>query len=288
MGQYAGPSGDTWECSAVAPRRGAEEQVFLSNGVRLRFTDEGRGDPVILLHGIALGADRNWRESRVIADLSQEHRVIAIDCRGHGRSAKPHTPGAYGMAMVEDVVRLLDHLAIAKAHILGYAMGGRIALKLLATYPDRLLTATLGGSGGIREGADLDLFQRTADALQTNGTLGPFVVALQLTGEPHPSAQAVRDCSNALLAGNDARALASVLRAYPDLVVSDAILRGNGVPALALVGGLDPMRRDVERLAATMAALQVVVIEGADHRTAFARREFVRDLLRFLGQYPGH
>ena len=52
------------------------------------------------------------------------YRVIALDCRGHGQSGKPQDPGQYGLEMVRDVVRLLDHLNVERAHVVGYAMGG--------------------------------------------------------------------------------------------------------------------------------------------------------------------
>ena len=65
-----------------------------------------------------------WPE--VIHDLSHDCRVIALDCRGHGKSDKPTDPSQYGIEMVNDVVRLMDHLGIAKAHIIGYSMGGSI------------------------------------------------------------------------------------------------------------------------------------------------------------------
>ena len=72
--------------------------------------------------------------------------MIAIDNRGHGLSDKPHDPQAYGINMVSDVVRLLDHLSIQKAHIVGYSMGGRIASVFLTEHPERVRTATLGAA----------------------------------------------------------------------------------------------------------------------------------------------
>src|SRR6185503_733917 len=75
------------------------------------------------------------------------YRVVAMDCRGHGQSGKPHDPGQYGLEMVRDVVRLLDHMQITRAHIVGYSMGGSIATQLLVKHPDRLRTVTLLGAG---------------------------------------------------------------------------------------------------------------------------------------------
>jgi pimeloyl-ACP methyl ester carboxylesterase len=89
-------------------------------------------------------------------DLSHDYRVIALDCRGHGKSGKPTDENQYGMEMVNDIVRLMDHLGIEKAHIVGYSMGGSIALKMLTVRPERFLTAVIGGSTGFRLPEDFD------------------------------------------------------------------------------------------------------------------------------------
>src|SRR5208282_1322320 len=99
------------------------------------------------IHGFGANLDMQWVLPGVARALAKGHRVIAYDSRGHGKSGKPHDPKAYGVQMIEDPVRLLDHLKIKKAHVIGYSMGAMIAAKLLAAHPDRLLTVTLGGAG---------------------------------------------------------------------------------------------------------------------------------------------
>src|SRR6186713_780002 len=129
-------------------------QSFDSNGVQIQYLDKGRGAPVVLLHGFTGSYARHWEAPGVIAALeSAGYRVIAMDCRGHGQSGKPHDATQYGLEMVQDVIRLLDHLHIDRAHIVGYSMGGAIANQLLVRYPARVRTATLLGAGW--EGADL-------------------------------------------------------------------------------------------------------------------------------------
>ena len=122
-----------------------DDQFFNSAGVRVRYVSAGQGEPIILIHG--WGADAEMWDS-LMQDLSHNYRVIALDCRGHGKSDKPTDPNQYGMEMVNDVARLMDHLGIAKAHIVGYSMGGSIVLKMLTVQPDRFLTAVIGGSQG--------------------------------------------------------------------------------------------------------------------------------------------
>src|SRR4029450_2416367 len=129
-------------------RVSADDQFFDSNGVRLRYVDQGSGPPVVLIHGFSGSLDLGWVEAGVLPNLATDYRVIALDCRGHGKSDKPHDPQSYGLQMGQDVVRLLDHLNIARAHIVGHSMGAGITAKLLTTNPDRFLTATLSGAAG--------------------------------------------------------------------------------------------------------------------------------------------
>jgi len=103
---------------------GPEGDYFDSAGVRIHYTDQGQGTPVVLVHGFMNPAHLQWGRTGRIEALSKEYRVIALDNRGHGRSGKPHDPNQYGVQMAEDVVRLLDHLHIDKAHVHHPETGG--------------------------------------------------------------------------------------------------------------------------------------------------------------------
>jgi pimeloyl-ACP methyl ester carboxylesterase len=118
----------------------AEDKFFNSNGARIRYVDQGTGEPVVLVHGYTSVIERAWIETGVFPNLAKDYRVIALDLRGHGKSDKPHDPKAYA-ELGQDVVRLLDHLNIARAHIVGYSLGGVITAKLLTTNPDRFITS---------------------------------------------------------------------------------------------------------------------------------------------------
>jgi pimeloyl-ACP methyl ester carboxylesterase len=129
----------------------AEEKTFDSNGVKIAYLDEGKGEAVVLLHGFGGSAPEMWTKlpfakAQFITAL-KGYRAIAIDHRGHGKSDKPHDPKKYGKEMAEDVVRLMDHLKVKKAHVVGYSMGAFIAGRLMASHPDRLLSVTFGGGG---------------------------------------------------------------------------------------------------------------------------------------------
>jgi hypothetical protein len=127
---------------------------FDAKGVKIRYVVQGTGEPVVLVHGLAANAFANWQLPGIMATLAKDHRVIALDLPGHGGSDKPEKPDAYGVQMVEDVVLLLDHLHIQKAHIVGYSLGGMITLKLMTLHPERVLSGTLGGMGWLQEGSN--------------------------------------------------------------------------------------------------------------------------------------
>ena len=140
--------GATLLSAARAARAFQRERVFDSAGVPIRFIEDGAGEAVILVHGYTSDAESQWVRSGFFAALAERFRAIAMDARGHGGSGKPHDPAAYGPEMGLDVVRLMDHLGIARAHVVGYSMGAHIVAQLLIARPERFLSATLGGAAG--------------------------------------------------------------------------------------------------------------------------------------------
>ena len=134
-------------CAAAGAVEPKHATFTASDGVKIHYLEAGQGTPVILIHGYTGSAEGNWFANGVAEALVGKHRVVAIDCRGHGQSEKPHDPAKYGPQMAKDVVELMDHLKIAKAHVHGYSMGDMITGQLLATHPERFITACFGGSG---------------------------------------------------------------------------------------------------------------------------------------------
>ena len=130
---------------AVFAQNKPEHKYFkTSDGVKIHFMVKGKGTPVILIHGYTGSAEGNWFSNGIADALAVNHMVIAIDCRNHGLSDKPQPMGP---GKAEDVVELMDHLKIQKAHLHGYSMGGGIVGRLMAMIPDRIISAGFGGSG---------------------------------------------------------------------------------------------------------------------------------------------
>jgi pimeloyl-ACP methyl ester carboxylesterase len=130
---------------AVFAQNKPEHKYFkTSDGVKIHFMVKGKGTPVILIHGYTGSAEGNWFSNGIADALAVNHMVIAIDCRNHGLSDKPQPMGP---GKAEDVIELMDHLKIQKAHLHGYSMGGGIVGRLMGMIPDRIITAGFGGSG---------------------------------------------------------------------------------------------------------------------------------------------
>lgn len=101
--------------------------------MRLNYQIHGEGAPLIILHGL-FGTLENWGSQ--IKSLSDRYKVIAVDMRDHGRS--PHSELINYALMAEDIVELMEHLQLKSAHIIGHSMGGKAAMQLALSYPERI------------------------------------------------------------------------------------------------------------------------------------------------------
>ncbi len=263
------------------------DKFFDSNGVKIHYWVEGKGEPVVLVHGFIATGQLNWAGPGVVKALAKDYRVIVLDNRGHGKSDKPHDPKKYGAEMAEDVVRLLDHLKIDKAHIVGYSMGGLITQKLLEKHPERCRTAVIAGAGWLRPGDEdqLRFFELLGDSLESGKGLGPLLIALTPIGAAKPSEEQIKQTNTFVMAFNDPKALAAAVRGFKDLAVPEEKLKANKVPALALVGSKDPLKTSTDALKERMANLKVVVIDDGDHISTLAKAEFVEALRKFLAEH---
>ncbi len=270
----------------VSTARAAEDQYFDSKGVKIHYIVEGNGEPVVLIHGFTANIGAQWGLPGVISKLKQDYQVIALDNRGHGKSDKPHDPKMYGPEMVNDVLRLMDHLKLAKAHVVGYSMGGFITNYLVNNHPQRVISATLGGAGWSRAGDERVQFMGTlAESLEAGKGIGPLIERLTPSNRPQPTQEQIDSINQMLMLTNDAKALAACIRGMANLTVTETQLRANQVPTLALIGSDDPLKVGVDELDGVMTNLKIDVLDGADHMTAFSRPQFIEDLKSFLASH---
>lgn len=267
---------------------GAPDRFFDSAGVVLHYVDAGSGEPVVLLHSFCGSTERDFVRTGVFDALATHFRTIGLDMRGHGRSGKPHAPQQYGRELAHDVVRLLDHLHLPRAHIVGYSLGGHVVAQLLTLAPERFVTATLGGSPGRRAWTEED-DQRVAveaDELE-RGEMRTQFLRLWPESGPRPSEAALSTRTAEVLEGNDPKALAALRRANADQVVGDDALAAANVPTLGVVGTNDRYLDEFHALAKRMRQLTLVTIDGATHDDAPSRAGFREALVAFLQTHPG-
>ena len=130
---------------------GMQVRHFDSDGIEIAFIDEGEGDPILLIHGFASNFEVNWVGTGWVSALLRAGcRVIALDNRGHGQSEKIYDPAAYAASeMAKDARRLLDHLGIEQAAVMGYSMGARITAFLAMAIRSASGPRSSAGSGSI-------------------------------------------------------------------------------------------------------------------------------------------
>jgi len=242
------------------------------DGVKIHYLEAGKktgpGAPVVLIHGYTGTALGNWFTNGIADALVDKHWVIAIDCRGHGKSDKPHDPAKYGPQMAHDVVELMDHLKIEKAHIGGYSMGGMITGQLLASNPDRFITATFGGSGVP------EVEQEWKDK-----------VPADKPGPDPKEAEASKKLRG--IPDRDDEALAAV-RKYPwkPEQRGKVDLTKIKFPVLAINGEFDRPNAKTQRMQRELVNFKSVVLPGKSHLTAimpgYIPKEYIETVAAFI------
>jgi pimeloyl-ACP methyl ester carboxylesterase len=226
-----------------------ETQTLDADGVKIAYFVQGEGEPVILVHGWLSSAGINWLLPGTSSALAEEFQVVALDIRGHGQSDKPTDEEAYGPELVDDIERLMDHLGIEKAHIVGYSMGGMIAAKFIVKHPDRVYSGTLGGMGWMKDGGAAQWF-------------------FSQIGKNDKDAKAHVVCG----------------RSLAKLALSEAEIKSIQVPMKVLIGADDRVIKKLylEPLKQVRPDWPVVEIAGGGHFTTIAKEQFRDELAAWL------
>jgi pimeloyl-ACP methyl ester carboxylesterase len=247
---------------------------FHNGSVEIAYLDEGEGDPIVLVHGFASTKNVNWvYPGWVSALVKAGRRVIALDNRGHGESAKLYNPEVYHIGtMAGDVRALMDHLGIGRADMMGYSMGGRITAYLGQRDPQRLRSAILGGIGmGLVEGGGPG--ENVAVALEADS----------LDDVTDPVGRTFRAFADQTR--SDRRALAACLRGSRRLMTR-AEAAAIAVPTLIAVGTTDEIAGSAQRLAEVIPGSEVLDIPNRDHMRAVGDRVYKEGVLDFLARRP--
>ncbi len=254
-------------------------QTFQSNGVEIAYVDfepltEDRGEPIVLVHGFASTHAVNWLFTQWVKTLTEDgRRVIALDNRGHGQSAKLYDPALYSLElMAADVAHLLDHLSIPRADVMGYSLGGRIAALLALKAPERVRALILGGVG--------------ENLIEDSGLPRGLAEAME--------AERIEDIDDSTLkifrgfaesTRSDLAALAACARG-PRRALAPELLAQIAVPTLICVGARDDVAGDPHPLAEFFPNVRIVDIPGRDHNRAVGDRMYKQAALEFLDTRP--
>lgn len=255
----------------------AADQFVNVDAFRIRYREIGHGQPVVLLHGRSASLE-TWR---ALADsLALEYHVVALDFRGAGQSTKSAQSSDYGPKMANDVIGVMDHLHIARAHLVGHSLGALIAAYVAAHYPERVATVSLLAGAFFPDSASF-FTARTEAYLQALES-GDLRAYYRSRGESDSVAAAL---SARFLRTNVLPSLAASTRAATGLVLPPEFVSRNTVPTLVAVGTRDDNLEVDRQFVRRWPRARLLEVQGADHGAIIERAETlhaIRELLRLV------
>jgi pimeloyl-ACP methyl ester carboxylesterase len=245
-------------------------QKFNSDGVEIAFIDEGEGEPVILIHGFASNVRVNWVSTGWTKYLREVgFRVIAFDHRGHGESEKLYDQAQYSaLLMAGDVARLLEHLNITSANIIGYSMGARVAAFLTIQWPDLVKKVVFAG-----------LAERMISGVPGAEAIADALEAESAAAVPDQGAKSFRVFADQTK--SDRKALSACIRSSRVKIKPEA-LAAIKVPVLVVAGELDDVSGKVQPLVNLIPGAKGLTLPGKNHMSAVGDREFKRESVTFF------
>ena len=252
-------------CSSETEQAVNSDPIFSSfDGIKIAYTDQGDGDPVILLHGF-ISSGNSWDKAILKKTLLEKgYRVIVPDLRGNGKSDKPHDPKAYANdAEVKDLIKLADHLKLESYTAIGYSRGSIVLAKLLAQEL-RIKKAVIGGMG-------LDF---------TNPEWDRRIMFAEAFGGEAPLNDITRGAVEyAKSIGADLKVL-SLLQHHQPVTSIDA-LKQIPTKVLVLAGDQDKDNGEPADLQSHLTNSQLKIIPG-DHNNTYKGADFSAAVLDFI------
>ena len=266
---FAKQQAATATAPAVATLATSPDQQFANGEVTLRYRDIGAGDPIVFIHGYAATLETMIGVANA---LPADHRKVALDVRGFGRSTKFGDASKFGQEMVDDVVKLMDHLKLQRAHLVGHSMGALIAANVAARYPARVSSASLV-AGPFWGEPDITT-ESTRWTTELEG--GKGLVNFMLWIMPSTSPQMATSMSAGMLKANDLPSLTAAMKALPKLSITSLPKDGNKVVLIA--GTADPLFPLSTAFAKQTPGSKMVEIAGANHISVITAPEAVKTM----------
>jgi pimeloyl-ACP methyl ester carboxylesterase len=243
---------------------------FNSDSVEIAYDDVGQGEPILLIHGFASNGRVNWVDTGWVKTLADAgYRVITIDNRGHGESEKLYNPDLYSAPdMAEDARRLLDHLSVKRAHVMGYSMGARIAAFLAINHGSRVGAVVFGGLAsrmitGVGGGAEIARGLEASSLLDvTDVTARTFRIFAEQTR-------------------GDLKALAACIKSSR-AKITEEMLATIKAPVLVVAGEKDDVSGAIGPLVAAIPGATGVTLPHRNHMNAVGDKQFKASALTFL------
>lgn len=265
-------------------------------GVSYHIEVDGSGPPVVMLHGFT-GSTRTW--DATVGVISRRFRTIRVDLLGHGQSDAPEDPSRYAMTeSAEDLISIADELQLDRFHLVGYSMGGRLALHLAIRAPHRLRSLVLeSASAGIFDPEEQRLRResdaRLADFVMSEGITAfvdrwekvpLFETEQRLPIEVRQAIRTERLSQRPIGLANSLRGAGAGSQQY--LLDQATSLQ---VPILVVAGLLDAKYKALaELLGETVPHARVSIVPGAGHAVHRERpEEFSQIITRFLQDVEG-
>lgn len=239
--------------------------VTVSDGMRIHYLEAGQGTPVILLHGSSGTSESNYLETGILQALAVNHRVLALDFRGQGKSDRPADPRRYASDNYpRDILAVMDKLGVQRAHFAGYSMGGEMLAPLLSLAPERIITATFGGSGLLEPDPKVDAALKAKDPKGRDR-------------DPPPYAQRLWSRQNL----DALRAMEKGRRMSPP-TTPPADPRRVTFPILMIIGEYDTPTRFSSLMRRSFKDVRLAIVPGRDHGTALADPRYAATLVDFI------
>ncbi|PCJ71737.1 MAG: alpha/beta hydrolase [Rhodobiaceae bacterium] len=244
--------------------------IFSTGACDIAYDDIGDGTPILLLHGFASTRVDNWSRTGWYGTLEKTgRRVIAMDWRGHGESAKFHDPNDYAAElMLGDAIALLDHLEIEKCEVMGFSMGAGLALQLALQQGKRISRLVLAGIGG-----------KMLETTSGSAGFGNVFDAASADDISDPTAKGFRLYAEKL--GQDLKAVGACAKAKREAPKVDDLV-GVRAETLVVAGQRDDLAGDPLKLAEVIPGAKGDIIPGADHMYLLTNGAFKGTVIDFL------
>ena len=245
--------------------------VTASDDIDIAYDCMGEGPPVVLIHGFGANRQITWANTNWYQTMQRAaHKLIAIDCRGHGESQKPHEAGAYHEGrMAMDIIAVLAALEIPEVDVIGYSMGAQLAIRLMHDAPGRVRRAILAGLGE-------NYFRDSKDKTQA---IAKGLLAKDSVQITDPVAIEFRAFCERV--GDDLAAMAACIQ-RPRRIFTPEELHSLPQKVLVVCGEQDDMTGSPEILARAFGDASTLIVPKRNHHSTVGDRSFKDAAVAFL------